>query len=113
MCCASFSVIYNPLHEDNWMLQIRGKFMKYVIYNGHAWTPKQLNKNPVRPIIKVIPYHKHHIDEGESTKKKLDIYEGESAKDEGESTTSTEFSEDSISDTPTGSSEDSKPIETP
>ena len=73
--------------------------MKYVIYNGHAWTPKQLNKNPIRPIIEVKPYHKH------------DIEEGESSKDEGESSTSTELSQDSISDIPTGSSEDSILIE--
>ena len=45
-----------------------------------------MNKKPIRLIIKVIPYHK------------LDIDEGESAKDEEESTTSTELSEDTISD---------------
>ena len=75
--------------------------MKYVIYNEHPMTPKQLNKNPVRPIINVKPYQK------------LDIDEGESAKHEAESTTSTKLSEDSISDTPTEATEDSKPIETP
>ena len=57
-------------------------------------TNKQLNKNPVRPIIKAYYHHK------------LDI-------DEGESTTSTELSEDSMFHTPTASSEDSRPIETP
>ena len=89
----------NPLSEDNWMLQTNWKFTKYLICNGHSMTPKQLNKNPIRPIIKVIPYQK------------LDKDEGESAKDEVESTTSTEMSEDSISDTYTESAEDSKPIE--
>ena len=24
----------NPLHEDNWLCQAGGKFMKYVIYNA-------------------------------------------------------------------------------
>ena len=24
----------NPLNEDNWLFQTRGKFMKYVIYNS-------------------------------------------------------------------------------
>ena len=47
----------NPLSEDNWMLQTNGKFMKYVIYNLHSMTHKQLNKNPVRTIIKVVRYH--------------------------------------------------------
>ena len=69
-------------------------------------TNKQWNKNPIRPIIKVKPYQKLDIDEGESTNQKHDT-------DEGESTTSTELSEDSISSTPTGSTEDSKVIETP
>ena len=68
--------------------------MKYVIYNGHAMTPKQLNKNPIRPFKNVVPYHKHHTDEEEST-------------------TPVELSEDSISDTPAEASEDSKPIERP
>ena len=54
-------------------------------------TPQQLTKNPSRPIIKVKPYQK------------LDIDEGQSVKGEGESTTSTELSEDSTSDIPTGS----------
>ena len=90
----------NPLHEDNWMLQTNRKFMKYVIYILHSMTHKHVNKNPIRPIIKVIPYHKHHTDEGES------------AKNEGESATSTELSEDSTSDTTTEATEDSKPIET-
>ena len=63
-------------------------------------TPKQLKKNPIRPIIKVKPYQK------------LDTDEGESVKDEGESTTSTELTEDSISDTSTEDTEDSKPVET-
>ena len=57
-------------------------------------THKHVNKNPIRPIIKVKPYQKLDIDEGESTK------------DEGESTISTEFSEDSTSDTPTEATED-------
>ena len=57
-------------------------------------TPKQLNKNPVRPIIMVNLYDK------------LDT-------DEGESATSKGLSEDSISGTPTRSSEDSISIEIP
>ena len=39
-------------------------------------TPKQLNKNPIEPIINVKPYQM------------LDIDEGEFARDEGQSTTS-------------------------
>ena len=70
----------NPLNKDNWLLQTGRKFMKYVIYNGHTVTHKKLDKNPVRPIIKANPHHKHHIDEGESA-------------------TSTGLSEDSISAT--------------
>ena len=65
--------------QDNGMLQANWKFIKYVIHNGHSMTPKQLKKNPIRPIIKVKPYQK------------LDTDEGESVKDEGESTTSTEL----------------------
>ena len=91
----------NPLHEDNWMLQTNRKFMKYVIYILHSMTHKHVNKNPIRPIIKVIPYHKHHTDEGES------------AKNEGQSATSIELSEDSTSDTTTEATEDLKPMETP
>ena len=64
-------------------------------------TPKQLNKNPVRPIIKVKPHQKLVIDERES------------AKDEGESTASKELPEDSIPDIHIGTTEDSKHIETP
>ena len=56
----------NPLREDNWLLQTRRKFMKYVIYNGHAMTHKHVDKSPVRPIIKANPHHKHHTDGGES-----------------------------------------------
>ena len=82
----------NPLIEDNWFFQTRGKFMKYVIYNGHTITHKHVNKNPVRPFTKANPYHKHHIGEGESA-------------------TSTGLSEDAISGTPTESSENSIQIE--
>ena len=32
----------NPLNEDNWLFQNKGKFMKYVIYNRKAWTHKHL-----------------------------------------------------------------------
>ena len=56
----------NPLHEDNWLLQTRSKFMKYVIYNGHAMTHKCLNKNPIRSFTKTDPHHKHDTDDGES-----------------------------------------------
>ena len=31
----------NPFNEDNWWLQTRRKFMRYVIYNGHTMTHKQ------------------------------------------------------------------------
>ena len=47
----------NPQSEDNWLLQTRGKFMRYVIYNGHTMTNKHVHKNPVRPIIKANSYH--------------------------------------------------------
>ena len=83
------------------MLRANWKFMKYVIFTLHSLNNKPVNKNPIRPTIKVKPHQK------------LDTDEGESAKDEGESTTSTELSDDSISDTPTEATEDSKPIETP
>ena len=96
----------NPRREDNWMLQTNWIFMKYVIFILYSMTPKQLNTNPIRSIIKAMPYHTHHTDEGESAKD-----DEESAKDEEESTTSTELSEDSISDTPTEATEDSKTIE--
>ena len=84
----------NPLYEDNWILQTRRQFMKHVIHNGHTMTHKHVNKNPVRPITKANPPHKHDTDERESA-------------------TSTGLSEDSISGTPAGSSEDSRTIETP
>ena len=103
----------NPLNEDNLMLQTNRKFMKYVIFTLQSMNNVHVSNNPMRSIIKAIPYHNNHTDEGESTNQKCDMDEGESAKDEGESTTSTELSEGSISDTPTASSEDSKPIETP
>ena len=73
----------NPLHEDNWLFQSR-KFMKSVIYNGHAMIHKLVDKSAVRPITKVNPNHK------------LDT-------DERESGTPTGSSEGSISGTPTGS----------
>ena len=87
----------NPLSEHNWILQTNWIFVKYFIHNGCSMTTEQLNKNSVRPIIKVIPHQK------------LDTDEGEYPKDEGESPTSTELSEDSISDIPTGSTEHLKP----
>ena len=55
--------------------------MRYVIYTLYYMNNKHVNKNPVRPIIKVKPYQK------------LDIDDGESAKDEEESPTSTELLE--------------------
>ena len=51
----------NLLSEDNWMLQTNRKFMKHVIFNRHSKTHKQLNKNPVRPIINTYPYQKLDI----------------------------------------------------
>ena len=42
--------------------------MKYVIYISHSMNHKHVNKNPVRPIIKVKPYQKLDIDEEESAK---------------------------------------------
>ena len=90
----------NPLSEDNWMLQANWKFIKYVIHKKHSMTPKQLKKNPIKPIIKVHP------------NQECDIDEGESSIDEEEFTTSTELSEHSTSDAPTEATEDSKPIQT-
>ena len=63
-------------------------------------TPKQLKKNPIKPIIKVHP------------NQELDKDNGESTKDEEVSATSTELSEEnSTSDTPTEATEESKQIE--
>ena len=50
----------NPLNEDNWLFQTRGKFMKYVIYNGHPMSHKHVHKNPLRPITKANPHHNLH-----------------------------------------------------
>ena len=55
----------NPLSADIWLLQTRRKFMKYVIYNRHTMTHKHVDKNPVRPITKTHPNHKHDTNEGE------------------------------------------------
>ena len=63
-----------PLSEDNWMLQIHGKFKNYVLFTLHRMTPKQMKMNPIKPIIKV------------KTNEELDKEEGESIKDEEEST---------------------------
>ena len=54
----------NPPNQDNWLLQTRRKFMKYVIYNGHTMTHKHVDKNPGRQITKANPHHKHDTDEG-------------------------------------------------
>ena len=65
---SEYDDLNNPLHEDNWMLQTNRKVMKYLIYNLYYMNHKHVNKNHIRPMIKVIPHQKHHIDEGESTK---------------------------------------------
>ena len=65
-----------PLSEDKWMLQIHGKFMKYVFYTLHRMTPEQMKMNPIKPTIKV------------KTKEELDTEEGESNTNEQESTIS-------------------------
>ena len=76
----------NPLSEVNWLLQTRGKFMEYVINNGHGHTMmhKQLNRSPVMPRTR-----------------------------QRESAISSRLSEDSIFDTPTRSSKVLIPIKTP
>ena len=90
----------NLLSKENWMLQTNWKFIKYVIHIKHSMTPKQLKKNPIKPIIKVHP------------NQELDKDNGESTKDEEVSATSTELSEEnSTSDTPTEATEESKQIE--
>ena len=65
-----------PLSEDKWMLQIHGKFMKYVFYTLHRMTPEQMKMNPIKPTIKL------------KTKEELDTEEGESNTNEQESTIS-------------------------
>ena len=84
----------NPQNKDIWFFQTRRKFMKYVIYNGKAWTHKLVDESAVRPLTKANPNHR------------LD-------KDGGESRTPTGLSEGSISGTPPGSSEGSIWMKTP
>ena len=81
----------NPLNEDNWLFQNKGKFMKYVIYNRKAWTHKHLDRSTITPITKANPNHRLHTDEEESD-------------------TPTGSSEGSIYGTPTASSEGPIPI---
>ena len=40
------------------MLQTRGKFIKYIIFNQLSMIHKQLSKKHVRPIMKDKPYQK-------------------------------------------------------
>ena len=34
----------NPVSQDNWMLQIRKKYMKYTIFHGHSIPNQHVNK---------------------------------------------------------------------
>ena len=57
----------NPLNEDNWFFQTRRKFMKYIVYNGHAITHKLVDKSAVRPPSKANPNYKLVTDDGDSS----------------------------------------------
>ena len=64
----------NPLHESHWTYRTNKQFMNYVNFTLKEMTPKQMKKNPIKPIIKV------------KTNEELDAEEGESNTDEQEST---------------------------
>ena len=55
-----------PLSEDKWMLQIHGKFMKYVLFTLHRMTPEQMEMNLIKPIIKVRTNEELDTEKGES-----------------------------------------------
>ena len=85
----------NPLHESNWTYRTNKQFMKYVNFTLKEMTPKQMKKNPIKPIIKV------------KTNEELDTEEGESNTNEQEFTISNKEEEkySTFSDMPKQDSE--------
>ena len=56
----------NPLHESNWTYRLNKQLMKYVNFTLKKMTPKQMNMNPIKPIIKVKTNEELGTEEGES-----------------------------------------------
>ena len=56
----------NPLHESNWTYRTNTQFMKYVNFTLKEMTPKQMKKNPIKPIIKVKTNEELDTEEVES-----------------------------------------------
>ena len=51
----------NPLEEDNWLLQTRGKYMKFVIYHSSTATePRNTSNQKVVSLEKVSKGKKLH-----------------------------------------------------
>ena len=101
-----------PLSEDKWMLQIHGKFMKYVFYTLHRMTPEQMKMNPIKPIMKVKTNEELDTEEGESnTNEQESII---SIKEEDEYSTFSDISEqDSESDINVDDTQDEHNSQTP
>ena len=63
----------NPLHESNWTYRTNKQFMKYVNFTLKEMTPKQMKKNPIKPIIKVKTNEELDTEEGESNTNEQDF----------------------------------------